>query len=284
VKTSSSEDVKPFHELCKQGMRFGTIVEAIDSVEYFKTFVGRKIKLPTKVTPELLYFLGVVAGDGSLPIKYNDKGVRNYAISIDKANGYFVRRILKPLAEKLFDIQWSCLSRKRMGRERIWTLQLYSKPLYMYLTKIFDFPEGKKTKKIRMPKIVMGMPAKDRLPYLAGIMDTDWGRIGHNFGTHVGSLGLLKDERETLEALLGCRMRITHSKQKQKYDSYMMLVKRKDQPRLFSLLANSYMLKNPKRLNTLNDLTRLESNKPRTHNQVVHQTVDDRVNLESPLI
>jgi len=222
--------------------------------ELIRTFCGREISLPTRLSAELLYFLGVVAGDGSLPFKFNDKGKRMYIIEIEKANKNFILGILKPLAERLFKIKWSCLTRKRKNRERVWCLYLYSKPLYLYLVRLFDFPEGKKSHKIRLPKIVRKLNPEDRLPFIAGIMDTDWGITGNgNFGTHCASIALLKDIRTVLLHFSCLKLKIRKISQG-KYTSYQMAVLKSELGRLSTVLNSYFPLKNEKRIKHLTSI------------------------------
>lgn len=244
AKLSNSE-VVTLNELNKQAITN----ELIESINTIRTFNGREIYLPKKLFPDLLYFLGVVAGDGSLPIKHNGEGQRNYVVSIEKANRYFILIILKPLAEGLFKIKWSWRSVKRYNRKRKWILYLYSKPLYFYLTKIFDFPEGKKHHKIRMPELIRKLRPINRIPFIAGVMDTDWGRTGENkFGTHCASEKLLFDIRNTLKHFLSSKMKIKRYVQKGKYISYQMNIPKSHKPNLFKLLQTHFPLRNPKRI------------------------------------
>jgi len=87
-------------------------VQILSTISYFKTFNGKEIKLPNELSKDLLYFVGVVVGDGSLPIKYNDQKQRNYVVSIEKANKKFISSILRPLFEEIFEINWSLITRK----------------------------------------------------------------------------------------------------------------------------------------------------------------------------
>jgi len=222
--------------------------EELTSGLYIKTFCGRDVYLPAKLSSDLLYFLGVVAGDGSLPFKFNDRGKRMYIIEIEKANKDFILGILKPLAEKLFKIEWSYLTRKRTNRKRVWNLYLYSKPLYLYLTRLFDFPTGKKSHKIRIPELVRKLDPEDRLPFIVGIMDTDWGLVGNkNFGTHCASRILLEDIRDAIKHFLNIKLKIRKIIQG-KYTSYQMRVLKSEMPKLSALLNSYFPLKNQKRI------------------------------------
>lgn len=226
------------------------IAESSEMVASVKTFCGREIFLPSELSPELLYFLGVIAGDGTLPIKFNDRGKRMYVVVVEKANKDFILKVLRPLAESLFKIKWSCSNRKRSNRERVWCLYLYSKPLYLYITRLFDFPEGKKSHKIRLPEIVRKLEPEARLPFVVGLMDTDWGVIGHgNFGTHCASKVLLEDTRDVIKHLSDIKLKIRKVIQG-KYTSYQMIVLKSEITKLSDLLNTKFPLKNWKRIKT----------------------------------
>jgi len=224
------------------------VVKIIDSIKSFKTFKKEEVRIPHKITSDLLYFIGVIVGDGTLPIKYNSERYRQYEIKIEKSNEFYLKQILKPLAENLFGIKWSFIFKKRRNRNKTWMIIKKSKPIYRFLVKVFGLPEGKKSNIVRMPKLIRELKPEKRVPFIAGIMDTDWGIAGKNgFGTHCSSKKLLKDIRNTLYELIGIKFKIKRYVQKDKFVSYQMrTIKYKGE--IFNLLKKYYPLRNPKRI------------------------------------
>jgi len=225
------------------------IVQILSVINYFKTFNGKEIKLPNELSKDLLYFVGVIVGDGSLPIKHNGQKQRNYVVSIEKANRKFISSLLQPLVKEIFDINWSLITRKVEKKKKTWILYLYSKPLYRYLTQIFELPEGKKCYKIRMPSIIRNLKPHERIPFIAGVMDTDWGILGGDrFGVHCASKLLLEDTKNTLEELTKIKLNVRKFKQKNKYTSYQVMIPKRHKQKLFNVLQTYFPLKNHKRI------------------------------------
>ena len=114
---------------------------------------------------------------------------------------------------------------------------------------MLEFPEGKKSKRIRIPKIIRDLPAEERLPFVEGTMDTDWGKINSDkFGTHCASKKLLGDIKKVLRELIGLDLKIKKYTQKNKYISYQMYIPKNSKDKFFNLLKNYFILKNPKRI------------------------------------
>lgn len=206
----------------------------------------KMVQMPNELNPELLYFLGVIVGDGSLPIKHNGDKKRSFVITIEKANEKFIVSVLKPLAERLFGVKWSITTRLREGRKQTWCLYLYSKAVYRFLVDRFGLPEGEKSRKIRMPLKIRNLSSQQRLPFLAGVMDTDWGVQGNSFGTHCSSKMLLVDIRNALKEIIGFSPRITRYVQGS-FISYQMRLDTAQKAKLFNVLETYFPLRNHKR-------------------------------------
>lgn len=162
---------------------------------------SRKVRLPSNTSPDLLYFIGVISGDGSLPRAHKGPDRWEYPIEIEKANRVFLEEVYIPLTKKLFNLSLSLKSRKRANRQRTWTCKVGSKPLYRYLTRICGLPEGKKGTRLRIPKIVKMLKPKERIPYLTGLVDTDFGSLGRGMGITTASLALADDLEYLLSSL-----------------------------------------------------------------------------------
>ncbi len=206
----------------------------------------KKVQIPDKLNPELLYFVGVIVGDGSIPVKHNGDGKRSFVITIEKANKEFIVSVLKPIAERLFGTEWSITTRLREGRKQTWCLYLYSKIVYRFLVGTFNLPEGEKSRKVRMPLLLRKLTPQERIPFISGLMDTDWGILGNSFGTHCSSKMLLVDTRDALKELLGINPKIKRYFQG-KFVSYQMRLNVAQKAKLFNALETYFPLRNHKR-------------------------------------
>ena len=103
-----------------------------------------------------------------------------------------------------------------------------------------------------MPKVIRTLPLVKQLPFIAGIIDTDWGISGNGkFGTHSASRNLVKDIDKTLEILLKRRWKIRKYIQKKRYVSYQLVIPKADKMNLFKLFQVYFPLRNQKRIKVL---------------------------------
>jgi hypothetical protein len=111
----------------------------INSIEYLNTNSRHKIILPKRAVPNLFYFIGVIIGDGSMPIsirKYNWK--RRWKISIEMTAINYVKTVLIPLINSLFNVKPRVYKRKRKGKKETIALVINSKIVYRFLEKIIE--------------------------------------------------------------------------------------------------------------------------------------------------
>lgn len=204
---------------------------------------SRKVRLPSNISPDLLYFIGVISGDGSLPRAHKGPDRWEYPIEIEKANRAFLEEVYIPLMKKLFNLSISLKSRKRANRQRTWTCKIGSKPLYRYLTRICGLPEGKKGARLRIPKVVKMLKPKERIPYLTGLVDTDFGSLGRGMGITTASPVLADDLEYLLSSLDISVWRANYKKEEFK----QVVAQGKSCEHLKRLIMNVYPFKNPKR-------------------------------------
>lgn len=128
----------------------------------------KKIKLPQKMTKDLAYFCGFLAGDGSIGYRKNKKeywiaGVGNPS---DEVEYYDI--LIKSLIKKLFGFN---VKTKLYGKG--YGFSLNSKTLVKYLTEFIGLPLGKKYDSLTIPKIIL----KDKefvRNFISGLADTDF--------------------------------------------------------------------------------------------------------------
>ena len=196
------------------------------------------IRMPTSLSDDLLYLVGVITGDGCLCSG-------TYRINIEKANPQYMRSVFKPLVEKFFGIHVKFKVRQRSDKQQTILWEKKCKPLYRLFEKIFEMPRGEKARNVRMPSLVRALSPINRVPFLAGLFDTDWGSYGGTFGTSTASKHLLKDIKETLN-----RLNINFRENEYEFNgfkSYHLQIPRSSIPILRDILTRRYSLKNPKK-------------------------------------
>lgn len=203
------------------------------------------IRMPASLSDDLLYLAGVIIGDGCLCSS-------TYRINIEKANPQYMQSVFKPLVEKLFRIHVKFKMLQRSGKQQTILWEKKCKPLYRLLEKIFEIPRGEKARDVRMPSLVRALSPIDRVPFLVGLFDTDWGSYGGTFGTSTASKRLLQDVKGTLDGL-NVDFR-GNEYEFNGFKSYHLQIPRSSISTLRDILARRYGLKNPKGEHVLNSI------------------------------
>lgn len=117
---------------------------------------------PIIITPKLSYFVGYLMGDGCLT--KND-----WTVTIFGEFEFQINKIEKILYELFF------LNGKKINISREIMFPVYSKGLWIYLNKIFDFPSGKKKGKLIIPQIIKESSINIKKEFIRGFVDADGG-------------------------------------------------------------------------------------------------------------
>lgn len=129
---------------------------------------GHNISFPKKITKDLLYFMGLISGDGNIyTTSSGSKGIRFY-----NKNEHLLY-IFQKLINKLFFIQVP-IKEDEYG---VKCIRFHSKIIGNFLNK-FGIPSGKKSDIIDMPYELTGLNNKLLGYYLKGLFDTD-GSVGY---------------------------------------------------------------------------------------------------------
>jgi hypothetical protein len=228
-------------------LSLNTVKETLKNCTEMRVSTGPQniIRIPASLSDDILYLAGVIIGDGCLCSA-------TYRINIEKANPQYMRSVFKPLVEKLFRIHINFKVLKRPGKQQTILWIKKCKPLYRLLEKIFEIPRGEKARDARMSSLVRTLSPINRVPFLTGLFDTDWGSYGGTFGTSTASKHLLKDVKETLNKL---NVDFTENEYCiNGFKSYHLRIARSSISNLREILAGRYGLKNPKREHVLNSI------------------------------
>ena len=124
------------------------------------------------LSPQLCEFIGAFIGDGSID-RHLDNGRSHYHVQITGDNvldkGYLLSHLAQ-IARGLF-----CANPKGYFRKNDngLNLDVYSKKLFVLLTRRFGFPIGEKTFTVKIPEEIMNSEEKLIFATVRGIFDTD---------------------------------------------------------------------------------------------------------------
>ncbi|MCX6815470.1 MAG: LAGLIDADG family homing endonuclease [Candidatus Aenigmarchaeota archaeon] len=128
----------------------------------------KKVKVPNKVTNDLAYLCGVLAGDGSIQIQLHKHNYIVKCVGNPKDEQEFYEKILKPLIHDLFNLD---IKMKYFDGNRSYGFVFTSKSIVLFLTKIIGLPSGRKDN-LEIPKIFMKNKVLTK-NFIQGFYDTD---------------------------------------------------------------------------------------------------------------
>ncbi|MDD5649510.1 MAG: LAGLIDADG family homing endonuclease [Candidatus Nanoarchaeia archaeon] len=143
----------------------------ISKIKFSKQDLQKDLKLPNKLSNELAYLCGVLAGDGHISKNYGGK-CRNdiYCSGNPKDEVEYYNQIIIPLFFKLFNIKLKA----RYFTHKTYGVFFGSKAIYDFLTQIVGLSKGKKYTNLKIPKLFL----KDKKLinfFICGVFDTDGG-------------------------------------------------------------------------------------------------------------
>src|SRR3989304_4808136 len=134
---------------------------------------------------KLALFLGMLSGDGCLPIGHNGEGYRDYPIDFCNTEKSKVL-LFNKLFTDLYRLSGKISSRQRPNRKLIWHFRKHSVKIVKKLLKL-GFPEGVKRDVLRIPKIILKGKAKEKLAFIYGVLITDGSVNDNRILFHSGS-------------------------------------------------------------------------------------------------
>ena len=172
-------------------------------------------------------FLGMLSGDGCLPIKHSGEGYRDYAIQFYNTDKNIVI-LFKRLFYELWGIKGKLYYADRKNRKRLWNFCKYSRKIVEEL-KEKEFPEGVKRDILRIPKLIKQGIKKEKLAFILGFLITD-GCIRKKGGImfHSGSKLFLKDLSWLISEFTDNKKEIKEFIQKEKFKSYQLTLNSKE--------------------------------------------------------
>jgi len=130
---------------------------------------SKSVKVPLRMTEELVCLVGMIIGDGHL--KKNQ-----FTTTIEISNKRTLE-ILSQIIFQLFDIKTTVIPvRKRDGRLQTYHLTVYSKAVQELLSQVFEIPKGKKSNIVDVPKNVTIQEKSIQNAFIIGLLITEGSR------------------------------------------------------------------------------------------------------------
>lgn len=148
---------------------FGEKVD-LPNDDYVVTGYDNNVKIPTKITKEFAYFLGLICGDGCIT---KDKSDKNYRVSFVSGDDELGKKYLHIMKE-VFDITNVSVGYKKNSNGKNSKCKYYnvtSKHLYKFLEKCGLSNCGALNKSI--PDVIKSAPKEYVCEFLSGLFDTD---------------------------------------------------------------------------------------------------------------
>lgn len=129
-----------------------------------------EVKIPNKMSDDLAYICGVLAGDGSINVRLQKHDYEIKCVGNPKDEKEYYKQIIVPLIYNLFNIN---VEAKYYDKGTTFGVRIWSKKLVIYLNSL-GLPIGKKYNKLRIPEI---FNRDERLVsnFIQGLADTDFG-------------------------------------------------------------------------------------------------------------
>jgi len=161
-------------------------------------------RIPSKLTNNLSYFLGLLITDGHLQYSiHNKRKTRKSCVQLFTSYEEEIETILE-LNYKIFNyISFASGRKNGFNKKTNFQILINSKKLTEKLKSRFKIPTGNKSLIIRIPKIILNSKKEYRLNFLRGIIDGD-GSIKPKYSqisVSSGSQLFLKDLKNLLTSL-----------------------------------------------------------------------------------
>lgn len=170
---------------------------------------------------KLALFLGMLSGDGCLPIKHNGAGYRDYAVQFYNADRNLAK-LFDDLFFDLFGVHGKIGVSSRKSKKDLYCFLKYSKQIYNKIKRI-GFPEGVKRDILRVLPIIKKGSKKEKLAFIQGVLITDGSlRKTGQILFHSGSKFFLEDLSQLISEFIGNTKPVKEYVQREIYRSYQL--------------------------------------------------------------
>lgn len=181
----------------------------------------------------LALFLGMLSGDGCLPIKHSGEGYRDYAVQFYNTDKEIVL-LFDRLFFELFGIKGRIRVTKRDNKKDLWEFMKYSKKIVEELKEI-GFPEGVKRDILKVPQIIKQGTLNEKGAFVKGALITDGClRKEGSILFHSGSKLFLEELSNLIGEVIGINKSVRSFTQREKFKSYQLSLNKKEAAVLLS--------------------------------------------------
>lgn len=189
---------------------------------------------------KLALLLGMLSGDGCLPIAHNGDGYRDYPIDFCNTEKDKVL-LFDDLFFNLYGIHGSITSRQRPNRKLIWSFRKHSVKIAKELKEI-GFPEGVKRDILRIPKIIFDGTDKEKILFIYGVIITDGSLNEKRLQFHSGSKLFLEDLSKLVGEFIGYVKPVKEYVQREIYRSYQLSLYNVEKDKLLAKCPRATMV------------------------------------------
>ena len=132
--------------------------------------MGKNLRFPTRISEDLAYIYGFMAGDGSIYTRMSKHDYIIKCVGDQKSERDYYHITIGPLCKKLFNLN---VNLRVQDCGETYGFVVYSKELLTYLTKNIGLPCGKKYDSLRIPPTIKN-DQKLLIAFLRGLADTDF--------------------------------------------------------------------------------------------------------------
>ena len=151
-------------------MNFNISVFAYKYMELTPKEKIRGLILPKKITPNLAYFCGVLAGDGSISYRKKKSEYEIKCVGNPRNEREYYDFIIKDLVKELFNLE---IFPREYDKGVTYGFRIWSKNMVKYLTEFIGLPLGKKYEHLAIPRIFLQNKSLVR-NFISGVADTDF--------------------------------------------------------------------------------------------------------------
>ncbi len=131
--------------------------------------IRNNIRLPKKLSRNLAYVCGVLAGDGSIRIQRHKYNYTIKCVGNPKDEREFYNQVLTELFSELFNYK---IKPKLLDSKTTYGFEFACKSLVLFFTQIIGLPNGRKDD-IEIPKVILANRKLTRA-FIQGFADTDF--------------------------------------------------------------------------------------------------------------
>jgi len=195
-----------------------------------------------KKSKELALFLGMLVGDGCMPIKHNGQGYRVYPITFYNTNKGMVKSF-GDLFYHLFGLKGKVRGKERKNKKLLWEFEKYSVSLYKMINVDFEIFCGKKAPNVSIPSFILDGNREVKKYFFFGLLITDGGiRKDKTIIFHLASKKLIYDLRKLIKSYWGFDKPVKRYVQREKFISYQLNLNRKESSTILSQMPQWHNL------------------------------------------